>query len=71
MPAKLVKLHSGTVVEVKSIRLAGGNLLVPRRRADDRSKWEWAEVEPWTSDFKRWEPVAVDEPDPRRKRARR
>lgn len=64
MPAKRVKTESGRIVEVKSIRLANGNLLVPRRnRAESRA--EWVEVRPGEPEFKRWLPVAVDEPDPR------
>ena len=65
MPAKTIKLFGGRVVEVKSIRLQNGNLLIPRRKADDWNQAEWAEVEPGSSDYKRWLPVAVDEPDPR------
>jgi hypothetical protein len=65
MPAKRVKLRSGQVIVVKAIRLPNGNLLIPKRMAHDRTEVGWAEVEPGTSDFKRWTPVAVDEPDPR------
>lgn len=65
MPAKIMKLDGGRIVEIKSIRLSNGNLLIPRRKAEDRRQAEWAEVAPGTSDYKRWLPVAVDEPDPR------
>lgn len=64
MPAKLIKI-GGRFLEVKSIRLPNGNLLIPARREDDRRFAVWKEVEPGTSDFKRWSGVAVDEPDPR------
>jgi hypothetical protein len=64
MPAKHIKTASGRVVAVKSIRLANGNLLVPRRdRATNRAVW--AEVKPGEPEYKRWLPVAVDEADPR------
>jgi hypothetical protein len=69
MPAKFVKLNGGRVVTVESIRLANGNLLIPRRREDDRTQVDWAEVEPGTSDYKRWLPVAEDKPDPRKEKA--
>jgi hypothetical protein len=65
MPAKWIKMHSGVRVEVKSIRLKNGNLLIPRRRADNRKVVELVEVKPGSADYKRWLPVAVDEPDPR------
>jgi hypothetical protein len=65
MPKKIVKLHSGRIVEIKSIRLANGNLLIPARSEEDRTVVVWQEVEPGTSLHKRWLPVAEDEPDPR------
>lgn len=66
MPAKYVKMYgSGRIVEIKSIRLANGNLLIPARATHDRTQVVWKEVEPGTSDHKRWLPVAVEEPDPR------
>jgi len=65
MPAKHVKFRSGRVAVVKSIRLPNGNLLIPQRHSDDPSQAVWCEVEPGTSLYKRWLPVAVDEPDPR------
>lgn len=65
MPPKTIKLAGGRIIEIKSIRLANGNLLIPSRRADDRTQVEWREVEPGTGDHKRWLPVASDEPDPR------
>lgn len=66
MPAKIVKFRSssGRKVEVKSIRLANGNLLILKRPAPDQ-RHEWTEVAPGTSDYKRWAGVMVDEPDPR------
>ena len=69
MPAKTIKLNGGRIVEVMSIRLKNGNLLIPRRRADDPSVTELVEVEPGTSDYKRWLPVAEDRPDPRKEKA--
>lgn len=65
MPNKTIKLNGGRIVEVESIRLANGNLLIPSRHPDDRSQAVWAEVEAGSSDYKRWLPVAVDKPDPR------
>lgn len=65
MPPKTIKLDGGRVVTVKSIRLANGNLLIPRRTVDDRDVVDWVEVAPGSSDFKRWSSVACDEPDPR------
>lgn len=65
MPAKTIKLRSGRIVVMKSIRLANGNLLIPKRNEFDRARVDWVEVEPGTSDFKRWSSVAVDEADPR------
>jgi len=65
MPAKKVTLRSGQVVVIKSIRLPNGNLLIPKRAEHDRTEVGWVEVEPGTSDFKRWSHVAEDEPDPR------
>lgn len=64
MPAKLVKIGT-RFLEVKSILLPSGNLLIPSRTEADRRMVEWREVEPGTSDHKRWLPVAVEEPDPR------
>jgi hypothetical protein len=64
MPAKLVKTGSGRIVEVKSIRLKNGNLLVPRRNRET-NRADWVEVSPGDPDYKRWLPVAVDEADPR------
>lgn len=66
MPAKTVKFPSGRKIEMKSIRLRNGNLVIPRRMEHDRTVVEWVEVKPGTSDFKRWSGVAVDEPDPRK-----
>lgn len=66
MPAKTVKLYgSGRMVEVKSIRLPNGSLLIPERMPHDRTSVHWVMVKPGTSLFKRWAGVAVDEPDPR------
>ncbi len=65
MPAKRIKLFGGRVVELKAIRLPNGNLLIPHRQAADRAQVELVEVRPGTSDYKRWLPVAVDEPDSR------
>lgn len=65
MPAKTIKLNSGRIVVIESIRLKNGNLLIPRRRTDDWSLTELVEVEPGTSEYKRWLPVAEDKPDPR------
>lgn len=64
MPAKFKKL-GGRMVEIKSIKLANGNLLVPARHVDNRKVFVWLEVTPDDSLFKRWSTVAVDEPDPR------
>lgn len=65
MPAKVVKLAGGRTITIKSIKLANGNLLIPSRSPEDWHAVVWREVEPGTSDFKRWWPVAVDETDPR------
>jgi len=65
MPAKYVKMHTGRVVEIKSVLLPSGNLVVPRRMEHDRKIVDWIEVVPGTSDHKRWLPVAVKEADPR------
>jgi hypothetical protein len=66
MPAKTWKhRHTGKLLTVKSIHLANGNLLVLQRTAADRTKVEWVEAAPGTPLYKRWLPVAVDEPDPR------
>jgi hypothetical protein len=65
MPPKQIKLAGGMRGTVKSIRLANGNLLILKRTEADRNEVEWVEVEPGTSDFKRWAPVACDEADPR------
>lgn len=65
MPAKVLKLQSGRIVEIKAIRLSNGNLLIPARDDADRTQAVWKEVAPGTSDFKRWLPVACDDPDPR------
>ena len=65
MPSKIVKLSGGRTIAIESIRLANGNLLIPKRKADDPSQVELVEVAPGTSDYKRWLPVAVDKPDPR------
>lgn len=64
MPAKYVRLQSGRVAVIKSVRLPNGNLLIPKRMTD-WSTADWVEVEPGTPDYKRWSTVAVDEPDPR------
>lgn len=61
---KIIKTGTGRHIEVKSIRLKNGHLLVPRRnRATNMA--EWAEVAPGEPEYKRWLPVASDEPDPR------
>lgn len=65
MPAKILKTDAGRIIEIKSIKLVNGNLLIPQRTAENRNIAEWVEVEPGTSLYKRWLPVAVDEPDPR------
>lgn len=64
MPAKIIKMQSGRKVEVKSILLPNGNLVI-LKRPPDGSRHVWTEVRPGTSDFKRWFGVAVQEPDPR------
>jgi len=65
MPAKRVKLFGGRIVEIKSVLLPNGNLVISRRMAHDRNMVDWVEVAPGTSDHKRWLPVAVKEADPR------
>lgn len=65
MPAKRVKTFGGRVVEIKSILLPSGNLLIPRRMEFNRDMVEWVEVLPGASDFKRWFMVAENESDPR------
>jgi hypothetical protein len=66
MPAKVIKVFgSGAKVAIKAIRLSNGNLLITKRMDHDRTQVYWAEVDPSTSDFKRWSSVIVDEPDPR------
>jgi hypothetical protein len=65
MPKKIIKLHTGQRIEIKAVRLDNGNLVIPARHEKDRSEPIWIEVTPGTSDYKRWLPVAVDEPDPR------
>lgn len=65
MSSKQLKTHTGRIVHMESIRLSNGNLLIPGRHPDDRSQAVWMEVEPGSSDYKRWLPVAVDKPDPR------
>lgn len=69
MPAKQIKLNGGRVVTVESIRLKNGNLLIPKRREDDPTLTKLVEVKPGSSDHKRWLPVAVDGPDPRKVKA--
>ena len=64
MAPKVVRTKYGKVT-IKSINLSNGNLLIPSRSEADRDEIEWREVEPGTSDFKRWSSVAVNEPDPR------
>jgi hypothetical protein len=65
MPSKFKKLNGGRMVEIKSIHLQNGNLLIPSRHPENRKQMAWLEVEPGTSLYKRWLPVAVDESDPR------
>ena len=64
MAPKVIRTKYGKIT-IKSINLENGNLLIPSRSEADRDEIEWREVEPGTSDFKRWSFVAVDEPDPR------
>jgi hypothetical protein len=64
MSAKVVKTAAARMIEVKSIKLRNGNLLVPRRNRET-NRADWAEVTRDDPDYKRWWPVAVDEPDPR------
>ena len=69
MPRKIVKTHSGRIVEIYSIRLPNGNLLIQVPDPADRSKAIWSEVKPGSSEFKRWLPVAEDGADPRKAKA--
>lgn len=66
MPAKTLKTDTGKILIIKSIRLPNGNLVIPSRAEHNRKEFAWREVAPGTSDYKRWLPVAVDEPDPRK-----
>lgn len=68
MPAKKMKLAGGRIVEIKSILLPSGNLLIPARDEADRNHMVWKEVEPGTSLHKRWWPVREPGPDPRHTR---
>lgn len=65
MPKKLLKMSGGRVVEIKSILLPSGNLLIPARDEADRDHMVWKEVAPGDSLHKRWWPVREPEPDPR------
>lgn len=65
MPAKILKTDTGRVIVIKSVLLPNGNLLIPARMEEDRKTADWREVEPGTSDYKRWLPVAENEADPR------
>lgn len=62
MPAKIIKTDSGRIIILKSVMLSNGNLLIPKRLEHGV---DWVEVDPTSADYKRWLPVAVDEPDPR------
>ena len=66
MPAKTIKLATGHTITIESIRLKNGNLLIPGRDPNDRTQATWVEVEPGSSDYKRWLPVSEDKPDPRK-----
>lgn len=64
MAPKVIRTKFGKIT-IKSIRLGNGNLLIPARSEQDRDEVAWKEVTPGTSDYKRWEHVSIDEPDPR------
>lgn len=64
MAPKVIRTKFGKVT-IKSIQLVNGNLLIPSRADNDRYEIAWKEVEPGTSDYKRWSHVSVVEPDPR------
>ena len=64
MAPKVYRSKFGKVT-IKSIQLKNGNLLIPARSEQDRDEIGWKEVQPGTSDYKRWSHVAVVEPDPR------
>ncbi len=64
MAPKTIRTKHGKLM-MKSILLQNGNLLIPSRAEHDRDELTWKEVQPGSSDFKRWLPVSVQEPDPR------
>ena len=66
MPKKIVKTHTGRIVEIYSILLPNGNLLIPGRNAEDRTQAEWQEFPPGTSEYKRWFGVSEAGSDPRK-----
>jgi len=55
---KTIKLASGRVIKMYSVRLANGNLSVPTRDG-------MVEVPPSDPRYKRWLPWAVEPNDPR------
>lgn len=67
MAPKQVKTQNGRLVVLKSVLLENGNLLIPQKFvAKDGSRYaDWVEVEPGTSNYKRWFTVMSEEPDPR------
>jgi len=66
------RLHQahGKPVHIKSVLLENGNLVIPKIMKRKKPMVAcWVEVEPGTSDYKRWYPVhekeSAEEPDPR------
>ena len=64
MPAKFIKM-GGKIHTIKSVLLSNGNLLIPKREEGGKTETDWTEVEPGTSDFKRWFGLHEIESDPR------
>lgn len=67
MPAKRIYLKHvrNKPTYIKSVLLPNGNLVIPKIISRNPYVARWVEVEPGTSDFKRWFTVHVVETDPR------
>lgn len=58
--------HKGKAAHLMSVLLPNGNLVIPKIMERDPFVSCWVEVEPGTSDFKRWFPRhETNHPDPR------